>query len=1264
MNVDKLALKFTILAGIIALAISMMWPPGAKLKPGIDLAGGHSLLYEIDTSDLDDAQIPGIADKIITQLRKRVDPNNQRNLVWRKVGRTRIEIQMPSTTGKAKMLQQEFDSALAVLMDMNLSKGEAQAAIEMDAEPREAAFTRLLSNVSGQTALRDQRLGLLQEAAAKYDAYREDQTPEALQAFEFAMTQLMNTNLSEQRLRDVLALEANRSDQLTRIEVDNPAYAANLSDLVTKYDAWSANRGLLEDPEDLKRLLRGAGVLEFRIVAQKDTSNPTLLASRTPRLRQRIAEYVEQLEERGPRYRQGKSYQWFKLEDPADFVGADSPEDIDTLIGSRPEVIRRYAEDYYILAYDEPDFTMLKSDEEADSRWKLVKAYGGRDFSTGRQVVYFNLDPRGGDVFGRLTGNNLQRPLGIFLDDVCMSAPNIADRITQRGIISGNFSTQDVAFLTNTLEAGSLPARLKEPPLSERSIGSSLGETNLQKGLRAAIIGLIVVAAFMLVYYLVAGVVANVALALNTLLVLSAMAALEATFTLPGIAAFILTVGMAVDANVLIFERIREELRRGGSLKLAVKNGYDKALSTIVDANITTLITCVILYYAGSEEVKGFAIVLGLGVAISMFTALWVTRWIFGALIQSGLVKSLLMARIVGVPDIKWMAMRRMLWPISLVVVLGGAGLFGFEHVTTPENVYDIEFLGGTAVTVELKSNVEMGDDALRKRIVGEDQDNASGWLRYAADTLPSAKIAPGASPGTFRLSSTDFTAQQLDMMVMSKLSDDIEGGGRGIRHSGPNSIDVSMKSAGYTAEEFKEGVARCAAYLKGAADRLASARVQIDKESMHTFDINTIESNKEVLRQAIVQVMQDELKIQMPINFRMRTDEARARQGFYPITSPEDHRGSLRLKDIIGGDGLVEVDRYRGGVALVFDDLEPPESMAELTNRLETARLLPEFEQYEYRDFEIVPLDIVSGDAALPAADQRLKSFCLLVADEQLTYEEDVALWESELAKPEMAKATAALGSKKTLQRVQQFAEQIAADQTVRAIMAILLALITIVVYIAIRFGDVNFGLAAIVALVHDVSISLGAVAASYYVAGVLGANNFLLINDFKIDLPMIGALLTIVGYSLNDTIVVFDRIRENRGKMKDVNERIINQSINQTLSRTLLTSITTLLAVVVMYVFGGSGIHGFSFAMIVGVLVGTYSSVAVATPLVLYPRVLRWVINIIVAGVLVGLILAVEQTEMQVLLWIALGGFAVFTVASELRSRSSQSPRGLATT
>jgi SecD/SecF fusion protein len=243
--------------------------------------------------------------------------------------------------------------------------------------------------------------------------------------------------------------------------------------------------------------------------------------------------------------------------------------------------------------------------------------------------VQFTLTKRGGRIFSRVTGANIDKPLAITLDGRVESAPTIRSKIRDRGVIEmgGMATIEDATDLSIVLRAGSLPAPVKI--IENRVIGPSLGQDSIRKGTTAAIIGFLVVLLFMAFYYRISGIIADIALMFNLTFLLAALAALHATLTLPGIAGIILTIGMSVDANVLIFERIREELRTGKTVRASIDAGYKRALYAIVDSHITTLITAAVLFQFGTGPVKGFAVSLSLGVAISLFTAVVITRVIF-----------------------------------------------------------------------------------------------------------------------------------------------------------------------------------------------------------------------------------------------------------------------------------------------------------------------------------------------------------------------------------------------------------------------------------------------------------------------------------------------------------------------------------------------------------------------------------------------------------------------------------------------------------
>jgi len=259
----------------------------------------------------------------------------------------------------------------------------------------------------------------------------------------------------------------------------------------------------------------------------------------------------------------------------------------------------------------------------------------GRELKTARPglgefnqpVVNFFLTAEGGSIFSDVTGANVGKGLAIVLDGNVQSAPRIRSQIGDSGIIEGGFTQQEVEDLSTVLRSGALPAGIVY--LEERSVGPALGQDSIDQGLKAGIIGLSLVVLTMFVVYRLTGINAILALSLNIVLIFGALAYFGATLTLPGIAGIVLTIGMAVDANVLVFERIREELRHGRTVKSAVSAGFGKALSSVLDANITTLIAAIFLFQFGTGPIRGFAVTLSVGILASLFTAIVVSRWLF-----------------------------------------------------------------------------------------------------------------------------------------------------------------------------------------------------------------------------------------------------------------------------------------------------------------------------------------------------------------------------------------------------------------------------------------------------------------------------------------------------------------------------------------------------------------------------------------------------------------------------------------------------------
>ncbi len=1259
MNDPNRTMKWLMMLALVVLSIVILYPPGEKLKGGIDLVGGSSLLYEIDTTGLDANAQRDLSSRVMNVLKDRVDPKGQLNLEWRPVGSKRLEIRMPRPPKEAFKRRELYNAALAALSKLNLARFDVESAINDSPGNRQADVKSLAYGMADREALLDDLLTKYTAFEAQQASGETSAASTARQAYEAAMNKVLATSLPLSRLTDVLALpigDPKRDKELQRLRDAFPSYDATGADpasskLLTKavkaYDLWAANKAELEDPSDLKRRLKGAGVLDFRILAERDPSSP----GNTTNPVQQISKYTQQLAQRGRRPKAGDRYRWIEIDNPIQFLSVDNMEEFDLrLQNPNSPIIEEYAGRYYVLAHDDAQFKMLQH-QESGSQWELVQAYPDRNIMTGQNVVSFQLNVRGGQLFGELTGNNVHKPLCIVLDDKAMSSANINERITDRCQISGTFTVERVQNLVRTLEAGALPARLKETPLSEQTIGPSLGENNRNKGMSAAFWALISVAVLMVAYYgVVAGGLADVALALNLLFVLAAMALMQATFTLPGIAALILTVGMAVDANVLIFERFREERDKGVIFKKALNAGYDKALSTIVDANLTTLLTAVILGFVGSEEVKGFAIVLGLGIVTSMFTSLFVTRLVFNTLISAGWLKDLSMRRFVGVPSVDWLGKWRTFAPMSVIAVLVGLSSFGWLSTTDKEAVFDIEFLGGTSVQVDLLPGQEMTDVEMKKAITSTDGKSAVVWLADASEQLREAKTDRGDRPGQFTVTSDTLSGAQIVDLLHGVIEDTLERDG--LVFEG-NTATFNVKAGRLDMEGFKAAIVEASLAANKASERLRSARIQAvgdigqGKPTGASYNMVTTETDRRLVQAAVMAVMGDKLAVQRKLDFSVRTDDAVTREPFFVVESSDQY-----LSDVIGGEASFDIRRYRGGAAIVVTlaDSEQPISIAAVEKRMLELALQPEFEQLQTLESRIIGL----GEANVSSdGEKRYKRFAVLAIDESLMYDDGRDQWTELLAKPKLAQVEAALGSEKSLSKVITFAPQVAAQTKNRAIFATILALASIVAYLWLRFGTKEYGLAAIVCLVHDVGITLGLIALSHFVYDSM-IGKVLLLSDFHIDLPMIAALLTVVGYSLNDTIVVFDRIRENKGKVGKLSPRLINNSINQTLARTLLTSLTTLLVVVILYVAGGPGVHGFAFALMIGVVAGTYSSIGVAAPLLHRPALLYRIVIILVTLAIIGIIMA--EVPGQTARLITVGIVAAGGLAILLRGRGQQ--------
>jgi len=794
-----------------------------------------------------------------------------------------------------------------------------------------------------------------------------------------------------------------------------------------------------------------------------------------------------------------------------------------------PEEERRQKEfEYFVLTRDpeiDPDDpTNKKRLPKIDGSY-LVSAVSspGQDF---RPAVHFVFNNAGGDLFGDITRKNvpsgagaeadqIRRHLAIILDGLVMSAPTINSEIRTHGQISGSFTAKEVDALVNILRAGRLPATLKPQPVSESTMGPTLGQDTIQAGVTAIFWAFFGVLAFMIVYYRFAGIVASIALLANLILMVGFMVAVQATFTLPGLAGIVLTLGIAVDANVLIYERLREERERGCTLIQALRNGYDRALPTIIDTHLASIFTAVVLYIVGNDQLKGFGVSLTVGLIVSLFTSLYITRMIFNVWQHAGWLKKLSMMRLFARPQIDFMGIRKPMFAITVALALLGIVLF---IARLPDDL-NIDFRGGTAYGGQMVQPKSI--EELRKML------DEGGPLNVKAEAVDNLR---------YNLH---------------------------YENAAPRTVVLANQPLGETPEARAETVAARASQLPDTSVELYYPSFK-EAEGDRSYFFNVRSSEKEP---EIVQAVLDQ---------RLRTDD-----------------GKPLMKKVYMSAEPAATKTYR----LSFW-ADPEKTTAEagsvtFIKSLFQRELFRTFGVSEKKDLPF-QYDIVGEGRT--TADGR---------NEVMVLKLETAPTESQRSKIEQVLATtqSEFAARPQPDRLENFDSQLATETRFRAMWAVLASWGAILLYLWFRFGSWTFGLAAVICLVHDLFITMGLIAAAHYVHGTF-LGNILGLEDFKLDLPSVAALLTLVGYSVNDTIVVFDRIREVRGKNPLLTPQMINDSVNQTLSRTVLASLTTWIVVVILYIFGGPGVKLFAFVMVVGVIVGTYSSIYISAPLLLLFR------------------------------------------------------------
>jgi SecD/SecF fusion protein len=390
-----------------------------------------------------------------------------------------------------------------------------------------------------------------------------------------------------------------------------------------------------------------------------------------------------------------------------------------------------------------PEIVVVKNRAEAGLSGDIVKSARMGRGNLGEPIIEFELTDAAGKRFGDVTRNNINHRLAIVLDGQLYSAPNINSEIDNNGQITGHFTTEEAQKLAAVLQ-NPLRAPLKVD--SSYDVAPTLGRDSIRSGIQASVWAVILVSAFMLIYYRVAGLTANVALITNIIILLGVMCSIGTTFTLPGIAGVVLTIGMAVDANVLIYERLREELAKGKSLRGAIAAGYARAFGTIFDSHVTTLISSVILIWKGTGEIKGFGVTLTIGVAASLFTALVVTRLIFDFLLDRNWLKSLGMFHLIRATSVNFMAAAKPLFIITWVFVILSLG-YGF---TRGEKLFGVDFLGGDSTTFSFAQRVDEKD--IRAALTGIGEKDVQ--IQYQKDVTGGAE--------TLRVTTSGGTAEKV----------------------------------------------------------------------------------------------------------------------------------------------------------------------------------------------------------------------------------------------------------------------------------------------------------------------------------------------------------------------------------------------------------------------------------------------------------------------------------------------------------------------
>ncbi len=835
---------------------------------------------------------------------------------------------------------------------------------------------------------------------------------------------------------------------------------------------------------------------------------------------------------------------------------------------------------------------IVQNDEDDRVTGKYLTNAGKTLSKEGKAAVTFQFNGEGARRFYNLTYQNRPtadkqhfRLLSILLDEKVHSAPRINDVIRDSGQITGDFSPKELDALVNVLNAGALELPIKPDPVSEFTISPLLGEDVQRKGMTAIWVSSLAVFVFMLVYYRFSGMVADMSLILNLVLIVGAMAICNATFTLPGLAGMVLTIGMAVDTNVLIYERMREEMARGSSLKMTIHNGFDKALSAIVDSNITTLIAAVILYIIGTDQIKGFAVSLFIGITMSMFSALYFGHLMFDIAERKRWIRDKLsMFQVIGTTNFDFIKQMKTAVTFSVGFIVLGVTLV----IARGTDSLDIDLSGGSTVTFQFTQPQQI------EKVKGKLNDTFQGAISLERLALRD-EDSTSDSGKQFRLRTKE--------QNIAKIRDGIE---------------TTFKKAGYelrkvTVEFTKPTVATEAVSGIGSSTS--------DLDGAKGFDDLKADEGKDEFKKPETEKKdeskKDDAKPAEPAAEKKSADDPKKPAEVKPAEAEETTTSEPKEAAATKSDGKSKSAKMPQLPKFDFPDDKTADSLAntdpfanglrselafsgEITTTTAGDYLMAALRKTNPNKFKEADAEALLrisgiGGSGMKEAEGKVKTF-----NKMLLETKTGSVTTDDLDKS-LADMKQTMNDTPIFEEVSNFASSVAEDMRTLALVALLASGVATVIYLWFRFTKADFGLAAVVAVFHDVLFVLATLPFAFYLSKTpLGP--LLGLEDFKLNLSIVAAFLTIIGYSLNDTIVIFDRVREIRGRNPLLTTQMVNDSVNQTLSRTILTAVTVFITVIILYALGGDGIHGFAFCMLIGTVVGTYSTVFIASPFLLW--------------------------------------------------------------